>query len=214
MRSATCAAIAFAKAEHARLGHPDDPEEFARGMGVKIIVGSDNYACDGPPSVISQTWDTYAPRQRFTIMHEMSHILMQRGGFEDDIMAEVDLDDAEEHLELVANHIAGALLIPDYLIQHYIKEYGFSPLAVLAVQATARVSFAATSRRMVTFDEDRPATIFLCGESYVLDVASSSPWNRIRRYDRMPDPRALLPEAELLSVSRLRARTMGVLQEN
>lgn len=212
MRTATAAALAFGRAEHARLGYPDDPEEFARGLKVRFIVGSDNYATDGPPAVISQRADSYAPRQRFTTFHETAHILIQRGDFERDILAEVDSDDAEQHLELVANHMASLFLIPDRLINHYIRKYGFTPEAVLKIRAAARASLAATSRRMVGFDEEQPTTILLSGQNYILDVASSDPWNRLRRYDRVPDVRSMFPDAHLLTLPGWRGHTLGVLQ--
>lgn len=213
MRWASEAAIAFGEQEHARLGYPSTPEEFARGLGVRLIVGSDNFASNGPPSVVSQTPDRYAPRQRFTIFHELAHVLTQRGDFEADIMAEVDDDDAEDHLEAVVNHMAGLFLIPAPLVQQTIMTFGFTPQAILQLRREAGASLAATSRRMLAYERDIPRTIFLSGETYVLDVASSSPWNRIRRYDRLPDPQIKFPEAQLATIKLPSSgrKTLGII---
>ncbi|BDP44884.1 hypothetical protein DAETH_48530 (plasmid) [Deinococcus aetherius] len=208
MRYATQAALSYATAEHAKYGYPG-PEEFAARLKVRIVPGVENRASHGPPSFITQTPDTYAPRQRFTIFHELSHILMQRCGLEDDIAAEVDADDAELHLELVANHMAGLFLIPDPVVRHYIRVLDLTPAAVLAIQAAARASFAATIRRVVSAEGVDPCTIFLTGGSYVLDLASSDPYNRLSRYDRLPDPLARYPEAHLLCPPS-RQGTIGV----
>lgn len=214
MSRASLRAIAFGKALHAELGYPENPEEFAARAGVRIILGSENYATDGPPSFISQTPDTYAPRQRFTIMHEMAHIAIQRSGLEDDILAEVDPEDAELHLELVANYLGGVFLLPDPMIQRIVDEYGFTPDGVLRLRAAARASLAATIRRMVGWQEEVPRTIILGGQSYILDVASSNPWNRLRRHERLPDMRAAFPEADLLTLPTARGYTLGIIEHD
>lgn len=212
MRPVTAAVIAYVEGEHARLGYPSQPEELAGRLGVRIIVGRENFATDGPPAIISQTPDTYAPRQRFTMLHELAHVLIQRSQLEDDLMAEVDAEDGEAHLEAVVNHVTGRLLMPEPLFAHYIRLYGFTPEALLHIRQAAGASLAATIRRAASWEPERRATIFLAGEHYVLDVASADPWNRLRRYDRLPDARAHFPEADLLSLSRLKSRTLGILQ--
>lgn len=212
MQYATAEAVAFAEQEHAKTDYLLSPEEFAARLGVRVIIGRENFATDGPPAIISQTPDSYAPRQRFTIFHELAHVLVQRSGLEADVMAEVDPEDAEVHLEAVINHITGVLLIPDSLIRHYVTRYGFTPEALFHIRIEAGASLAATIRRGATWEPERQATIFVATERYILDVASCDPWNRIRRYDRIPDARAAFPQADLLSLVSLKARTLGILQ--
>jgi IrrE N-terminal-like domain len=211
VRAATAAVIAFADQQYADAGYPEHSDALAAALKVRVIIGDENFAVDGPPSIVSQTPDTYAPRQRFTMFHELAHILIQRSGLEDDLLAEVDEEDAEAHLELVTNHITGRLLIPDPVIRHYVKLHGFTPTAITEIRRQARASLAATIRRVATWQPEREATIFLVGDRYILDVASSDPWNRLRRYDRVPDLRAAMPDAELLALSPVRRRTLGLI---
>lgn len=212
MREATQAALAYGKKQHEKLGYPGNPEAFAAGLNVSIIVGSDNYASDGPPSVISRTPDSYAPRQRFTIFHELAHVLVQRGKFERDILSEVEEDDAEPHLEAVANHMAGMFLLPDPLIENFIQKYGFTPEAVLQIQRHARASFAATIRRLVAYDLDAPTTIFLSGEKFILDIASTDPWNRLYRYQTYSGDEMRRETSGLLTADFSRGRTVNLIR--
>lgn len=212
MREATATVLAYVRHQHALAGYETDPERLCALWGIRIIPGRDNYATNGPPSIISRTPDRYAPRQRFTTCHEIAHILIQRAKLEDAVKAEVDGEDAEDHLELVANHIAAMLLMPDPLVMAAIRRYGLTPEAVLEIQTAARASFAAASRRFVSANEATPTTVFLSGGVYVLDVASSNPYNRLYRYDRLPDARAAFPDAALLTLpDRPRTRTVGVI---
>lgn len=50
------------------------------------------------------------------------------------------------------------------------------------------------------------------GETYVLDLASTDPYNRLRRYQRLPDARAAFPRGQLLTLpGHVTPRTVGVL---
>ncbi|WP_412027870.1 ImmA/IrrE family metallo-endopeptidase [Deinococcus yunweiensis] len=208
MRDCTQDAIAYALREHARVGHLTDPERLAHALGVRVVPGARNSATHGPPSVITLRRDIYAPRQRFTMHHELSHILIQRAGLQDSIRAEVDDDDSAAHLEAVTNHIASLLVMPDAMIRAALALYGLTPETVLLVRDAGRVSLAAAMRRVIHAQE-RPSTAWLSVGTHVHDVASSDPYNRLTRYQRLPDARAALPDAALLALPG-QARLLGV----
>lgn len=212
MRYASLEAIARAQRDHAAADYETCPVKLAELWNIRIIPGKENRATHGPPSIITLSRDTYAPRQRFTMHHELAHILIQKYGLEDAIKAEVDEDDAQTHLEMVASWIGAMLVMPDNLIIQAIKDYGMKPEAVLELQRLARVSFAAASRRFAAANVDQPTTVIVCGETIILDVASTDPYNRLYRYQRMPDVRAALPYAELLTLTdHYKPRTIGVM---
>ncbi|UQN06327.1 ImmA/IrrE family metallo-endopeptidase [Deinococcus sp. QL22] len=212
MRRATNQAIAFALKQHEAVNHIVEPEPLAKAWGVIIIPGKANRATNGPPSVITLKRDTYAPRQRFTMHHELGHIMIQRAGLEEAIKGEVDAEDAQDHLEMVASYIGSLLVMPDPLVRRAFDRYGVTPQTVLDLQSSARVSFAAASRRIALAHTDEPTTIFLSGATTVLDVASTHPRSSLRPYSRLPDPRASFPHAALLTLSdHIRPRTIGVI---
>ncbi|MFC3834754.1 MULTISPECIES: ImmA/IrrE family metallo-endopeptidase [Deinococcus] len=208
MRDCTQGAVAYALREHARTGHLTDPERLAHALGVRVVPGARNAASHGPPSVITLRRDQYAPRQRFTMHHELAHILIQRAGLQDGIRSEVDDDEAAAHLEAVTNHIASLLVMPDPMIRVALDTFGLTPETVLLVRDAGRVSLAAAMRRVIHAQE-QSATAWVSAGPYVLDVTSSDPYNRLTRYQRLPDARAALPDAALLALPG-EARLLGV----
>ncbi|ALW89651.1 hypothetical protein AUC44_12685 [Deinococcus actinosclerus] len=131
MRTATHVAIQFALNEHQRAEWTTNPERLCWALGIRVIPGRRSSAHAGPPAIITLAREHYAPRQKFTIHHEIAHILIQRAGLEDDILAEVDEDDAHQHLEAVTNYIASLLVMPDVMIRHALDTYGQHPETIL-----------------------------------------------------------------------------------
>ena len=178
---------------------------------MRIITGSEDRASYGPPSIITRRRLPNAPQRRFTLYHEIGHILVQKAGLEDDIRAEVDDDDCDEHLKRVVDAIAAQLVMPDPFLRLSLDRYGFSPAAILELRRMAQVSTAAAKRRLIHANIDAPSTVFVVGETHVLDVASTDPWNQIYRWDRVPDPQAAHPDAQLMQLSHLRPLTLALI---
>lgn len=209
MRDASHAAIAYAVQQHAKHDHETCPERLCAALGIRVIPGQENRAVDGPPSIITLRRDHYAPRQRFTMHHEIAHILIQRAGLEDAVLGEVDSDDAEDHLEAVASHIGAALLMPEPLVRTAMQDWGDRPEVILSIQQGSGASFSAALLRYVTHDLQASRGAFATSGSYVAHAASIN-MRPIYRYSRVPDPRASFPEAALLSIPHT-ARTVGVM---
>ncbi|GGO32592.1 ImmA/IrrE family metallo-endopeptidase [Deinococcus humi] len=209
MRDASHAALAYAAKIHAQHGYETCPERLCAALGIRVIPGRENRAVNGPPSIITLRQDRYAPRQKFTMHHEIAHVLIQRAGLEDAVLNEVDGDDANEHLEAVASHMGAALLMPASLVRQAIRDWGDRPEAILRIQQGSGASFPAALVRYVTHDLEASRGAFATSGSYVAHAASIN-MRPIYRYDRVPDPRASFPEAALLSIPN-RARTVGVM---
>jgi Zn-dependent peptidase ImmA (M78 family) len=112
-------------------------DRLAKGQGIKIryeplddeLSGMCFYK-DGVPVVGVNA--RHAPnRQRFTIAHELGHIIMhddilQQGAHVDKTitMLRRDPDSAQGvvEIEIQANQFAAAILMPDFLIQKYMEE--------------------------------------------------------------------------------------------
>lgn len=210
MRTATHAAIQFALKEHARAEWTTNPERLCWALGIRVIPGRRSSAHAGPPAIITLAREHYAPRQRFTMHHEIAHILIQRAGLEDDILAEVDDEDGQAHLEAVTNYIASLLVMPDVMIRHALDTYGQHPETILIIQKIAGVSLAAALRRF-TYAQQRGVTTLVTSGAYIADLASTDPYNRLHRHQRIPDLAAELPDARLLSLPSARYRTLAVL---
>jgi hypothetical protein len=209
MRDASQSALAYAAKSHAQHDHKTCPERLCAVLGIRIIPGLQNRAVNGPPSIITLKRDRYAPRQKFTMHHEIAHVLIQRAGLEDAVLSEVDSDSAQEHLEAVASHMGAALLMPDSLVRQSVRDWGDKPEALPSIQQGSGASFPAALLRYVTHNLEASRGAFATSGSYVAHAASIN-MRPIFRYALIPDARASFPEAELLSLPN-RARTVGVM---
>lgn len=210
MRDATHAAIQYALNEHERADWTTQPDRLCWALGIRVIAGKRSSAHAGPPAIITLAREHYAPRQRFTMHHEIAHVLIQRAGLEDAILAEVDDEDAHRHLEAVTNYVASLLVMPDVMISHALDTYGQHPETILTIQQIARVSLGAALRRF-TYAQRGGVTTLLTSGAYIADLASTDPYNRLHRHQRLPDISAALPGAQLLSLPSARRRTLAVL---
>jgi len=211
MRDATHAAIAYALREHERADWTADGERLCHALGIRAVLGRENRAYAGPPAIITMTPEHYAPRQRFTMHHEIAHVLIQRAGLEDAIMAEVDDEDGEAHLEAVTNYIASLLVMPDVMIRNALDTFGVHPETVLLIQSVAQVSLSAALRRFTYAHPDRAITTLLLSGPYIADLASTNPYNRLYRTQRIKEPSLTLPHAQLLTLPSAGHRTLAVL---
>lgn len=107
----------------------DSIEEFVKRMGGKLLIGSSGHGDDESGSVIASSFDdwtiyvsrhTSLTRDRFTIAHEIGHLLLHLGPIKkanpDAIMRAtrwVDMDDPEQkRAEWEANWFAAGFLMP------------------------------------------------------------------------------------------------------
>jgi len=201
MRDATFAYLNRLVAEHKKIGYTTDPYRAAALKGIRIIKGDSNCASAGPPAVIVLTEDRYLARQRFTIFHEINHVEMQRYELEDAIAAEVDEDDADAHIEAVANFGAGLMLMPEPMIRNVLREYGHTPEAVLKLMGVGRVSLPAAMRRYVSHDLEAERAAFITSGTYIADTATCGRALPFIRYDRVPEVQTVVPDASLMVVS-------------
>ena len=201
MRTATFEFLKKLQATHAKHDYTPDPYELATREGIQIIKGRQNQASAGPPAVIILTEDRYMARRRFTMAHEFGHVEMQRLGLEDAIAAEVDPDDADTHIEAVANFGAGLLLMPEPMVLEILKEHRRTPQAILALAKKGRVSLSAAMRRFVSFDLEAELAAFATSGSYIADTATCNRALPFYRYDRVPEVGLMLPDAALMAVT-------------
>lgn len=208
MREATWAYLTSIEHEHERCGYETDPWRLANAAGIHVIPGKQNRGSAGPPSVITLAHDLYLPRQRYTLHHEISHVLMQRLDLEDAIAEEVDPEDANAHIEAVTNYAASLLLMPRPLVEAAVFQEGDSPAAILQLAQLAQASLPAAMRRYVYADPDARRAAFVTSGSYIADVASCNCRLPFWRYDRIPEVTLQHPEVSATSLSR--GRVLGV----
>ena len=209
MRDATRSFLSYVESEHARQDHQHDPWALAQGLGIRVIPGTLNRGSAGPPAVITLARDASKTRQRFTLHHEISHVLMQRLGLEDDILAEVDEDDADEHLERVTDYAASLLLMPAPMVEQLVLAHDHAPALIPDLALRAQASLAAAMRRYVYADADAHRAAFVVHGSYIADVAACNYRLPFWLYDRVPEVTLAHPEVAAVSVGQ--GRLLGVM---
>ena len=208
MRDATRTFLSYIALEHARHSHQHDPWILAYDLGIRVIPGRQNRGSAGPPAVITLARDASRPRQRYTLHHEISHVLMQRADLENDILAEVDEDDAENLLERVADHAASLLLMPAPLVERLVEQHGHAPVLIPELAREAQASLPAAMRRYVYADADAHRAAFVSSGSYIADAASCNYWLPFWLYDRVPEVTLAHPEVAALSLGH--GKLLGV----
>jgi IrrE N-terminal-like domain len=208
VRDATRSFISYIEFEHARHDHQHDPSALAHDLGIRVIPSKLNRGSASPPAVITLARDASKPRQRYTLCHEISHVLMERAGLENDILAEVDEDDAEEHLERGTHYAASLLLMPRRMVEQVVRVHDHAPILILELVRTAQASLAAALRRYVYSDADAHRTAFVTHGSYIADVAACNYRLPFWLYVRVPE--VTLSHPEVLAHSLGQGRVLGV----
>lgn len=190
----------FAAALHARHDHAPTAAEFARALGIRLLAGPEDSANAGPPALITYNAALGLRTRRFSLWHEVAHILMGWHGIEAEYEHAFGQEEARPYLERVANLLAGLLAVPRPLMQDALGRYGVSTGAILHLQHASRASEAVCLRRLI-FDDphaSRAAAVFY--GPYVADVAQLNYRLPFARYSRVPEPHITAPEAELRRV--------------
>ena len=195
----------------ARHNHPATPRAFARALGIRLVAADEDSANAGPPAVVTYNARFGLGRRRFSLWHEMAHVMMGWHGIDADLDTWIGEADRERLREQMASIIAGQLMVPRRVVADALKEHGWSGAAVVHMRRVTGMSEPVCVRRLVSHDvkASRAAAVFV--DRQVVDVAS---WNYrvpLLRYERIPEPAQQL---EGIRLSQLRkGRVIGLWEE-
>jgi len=100
----------------------------------------------GPPPHIFVADDVTAARQRFTVLHEWGHHLIEH----DDYLNDLEISDAERSDENICNEVAATVLLPDDIVDKTLPAGVFTAEHVAALfdnVSASRCRRCSTSRR-------------------------------------------------------------------
>lgn len=194
----------YVAALQAEYDHPRTPVQFARAARIRLIPSDTDSANAGPPSVITYNARWGLSYRRFSLWHEIAHILMGRHGIDADFDDLVTEASSEQLREQVANLVAGQLMVPRSVVTRAFERYGHTPAAILEMQELSGMSEAVCLRRFVFSDLEtsRAAAVFVGPQ--VVDVSSNNYRIPFRRYDRVPEPALTVQHASLKTVRKTR----------
>lgn len=144
-------------------------EEIARFCDIRIIEGKTNEGGSGPPSIVQYVNTRSGQRNRFSILHEIAHVIMQRMNLEEPLIKQGVARglDGMGFVEATANKAASLLLIPDTSIESATIFWGYHANAVLDLSDTCNASLEATAYRCP------------CAEQ----------WERLKKKNNMSEPK-------------------------
>lgn len=193
---------------HARHDYPATAAAFARALGIHLIPGDEDTANAGPPALITYNAAFGLHRRRFSLWHELAHVVMAWHGIEADYEEWLGEELAQVPLENIANLLAGLFMVPRPVMKEATEKYGLTPAAILHMQHVTGMSEAVCLRRF-TYDDlsaSRAAAIFY--GPYVADLATFRYKLPFGRYSRVPEPALVTPDAALQRVRG--TRVIGV----
>ena len=171
-----------------RVAPPMCPCGLASTMGVTVEYGSlptEGALMDWPgpnPRIIVRPLGPSAPeflhrRQRFTIAHELGHILLRDALSVTLKHSDYSLHDPEE--ERICNAFAAELLMPSHAVSRDFKSLGVSPRALLAISDIYGTSLTSTGIRACELARRNHVVMLMWTES----GGSLTPcWSSDKRY--------------------------------
>ena len=157
----------------------------------------------GPPPHIFVADDVTAARQRFTVLHEWGHHLIEH----DDYLNDLEISDAERSDENICNEVAATVLLPDDIVDKTLPAGVFTAEHVAAlfdnVSASRMACCVAAARRLAS-----PGCVILGTADGTAEFTAhhpATPWRIARGTSQGPD--SLLAKAARSSLGKARGVT-------
>ncbi len=143
---------------------PVDVFGLAAELGVRVIerqpIASDAMLIHRSGEykiVVNDNGDPkYATRQRFSIAHELGHLLLQQSGLEERSSSETKHRDSfsRNHEERLCDQIAAEILMPKDIFIKDGDKFGWSLDSLTHMSKSYQTSIPATARRMIDLNQE------------------------------------------------------------
>ena len=135
---------------------PSAPEKLAELLHVEVrfraFKGDGFCVQNGERAIIVINSDSPLTRQRFTLAHEIGHLLLDIPSVFGETIQETQLSNSEE--ERRVNGIAGQILLPLEVARRVIRELPISPMTLKKLAKDARASEIFVARRLAGLAPD------------------------------------------------------------
>lgn len=129
---------------------PHAPERLAGFLEIEVRYipqGCDGWCVQTPTrSIIGINSNAPKVRQRFTLAHELGHLILGVPAFVGESINEIQSYNSEE--EKMVNQLAGKLLLPENKIKSFIPEIPITAAVLKKIANKARVSELVVARRL------------------------------------------------------------------
>ena len=169
--------LAYLRRRHAQAAYVSDMDALAGRLDIPVLQGQHSLA-QAAPLDEDTPWvqvQRRSPRQqrRADTAHELVHALSEQGQYTQAIRREhASVNDTgeqalDEHLELLTEHGADALLMPDALVTELTVRYGESAAVIAHLAHETDVSLQQALRRFVFLNTAQRRTGYLLQGNYI-----------------------------------------------
>jgi hypothetical protein len=143
--------------EFAEAHFPEGPEKLAEKLGIKIyhgaLTGCDGWALSGPAGKrIRINSNVSATRQRFTLAHELGHLLLAIPTVVGESIYDSLKSDSDE--ERRVNDLASELLLPESVVRQYVPSVPIVASQLKRLATKAKVSQLSAAIRVANLAEE------------------------------------------------------------
>jgi len=178
-----------------------DPILLCEKLEVQRHSGPRHIAYSGEVDIILVKTEEFGSRLLFDIAHELSHVLIKRGGYDAAIRHyHSSVPNMKQHMEELANYIAGVILMPPHDVYDSQRSTGDSPLTIMKLAELSGASANAAMRRWATQDLSGRRGAFITEGNYIQDMTTCNLWLPFQRFDRVPEIALHHPEVNVLSL--------------
>ena len=136
---------------------PEGPERLAEKLGIKIhhgnLVGCDGWALSGPAGKLIRINSSVSmTRQRFTLAHELGHLLLEVPTVVGESLYDSLKSDSDE--ERRVNDLASELLLPESVVRQYVPSVPIVASQLKRLAAKAKVSQLSAAIRVANLAEE------------------------------------------------------------
>lgn len=185
-----------------------DMEALATALNISIEQGEHSLAL--PDGTVHVRRNSPRIVRRADVAHEIVHVLMDRGGHTTRIREyHVTVPDLVEHEELLTEHGADRLLMPEILMQEVLEHCGYTARAVYELSRFADVTPEQALRRVVFRDTSMRAAGFIGSSTHVMHVEATH-HSPVWYGQRLPEPHIAHEALSLFTLPKRPRRLIGL----
>nr|WP_232337897.1 ImmA/IrrE family metallo-endopeptidase [Deinococcus arboris] len=161
-------------------------EALATALGIPLEEGK--HSLTRSDGVIQVRHDADRRTRRADVAHEIVHVLMDRGKHTRRFRKyHVTAPNLGAHMELLTEHGADQLLMPDVLVEEILEHCGYTAWGVYELSRFADVAPEQALRRLVFLDTSARAAGFVAANSHVVHVEATQ-YSPVWYGQRLPEP--------------------------
>lgn len=191
--------IEFVRALQKHAKYEAHSYKLAKALGMRVRIGLTNYAvpaADSRPIIVLSPW--YFGGDNDVTRHEIGHVMLYWSGLERLIVQEYGLEEGMQIIERLCQQAVAFLRITQPMVDKAIRRYKVSARAVAYLQKLTGANPQTCLDRLIYDDPSAERAGFITSGKYISGIASCNVRLPFWLFDRVPEPKQVLPQASLI----------------